>query len=54
MYGYIAAIEAKVSKRFTFGSLNQSPQVNGMDVTIGPMERIPVWHRNPVLGQYAS
>ena len=36
MYGYIAAIEAKVSKRFTFGSLNQSPQVNGMDVTIKP------------------
>jgi hypothetical protein len=36
MHGYIAAIEAKVNKRFTFGSLNQAPQVNGMDVTIKP------------------
>lgn len=36
MYGYVAAIEAKVSKRFTFGCLNQSPQHNGMDVTIKP------------------
>lgn len=36
MYGYIDAIEAKVGKRFTFGSLNQSPQANGMDVTIKP------------------
>ncbi len=36
MHGYIAAIEAKVNKYFTFGSLNQSPQNNGMDVTIKP------------------
>ena len=36
MHGYIAAIEAKVNKHFTFGSLNQSPQANGMDVTIKP------------------
>ena len=36
MHGYIAAIEAKVKKHFTFGSLNQSPQANGMDVTIKP------------------
>ena len=36
MHGYIAAIEMKVNKHFTFGSLNQSPQANGMDVTIKP------------------
>lgn len=36
MHGYIAAIEAKVNKHFTFGSLNQSPHANGMDVTIKP------------------
>lgn len=36
MHGYIAAIEAKVNKHFTFGSLNQAPQANGMDVTIKP------------------
>lgn len=36
MLGYIAAIEAKVRKQFTFGSLNQAPQTNGMDVTIKP------------------
>ncbi len=34
--GYIHAIESKVNKRFTFGSLNQSPQANGMDVTVKP------------------
>lgn len=34
--GYIKAIESKVNKRFTFGSLNQSPQANGMDVTVKP------------------
>lgn len=33
---YIEAIEAKINKRFTFGSLNQPPQANGMDVTIKP------------------
>ncbi|MGM1051027.1 MAG: radical SAM protein [Pseudomonadota bacterium] len=36
MHGYIAAIEAKVNKPFTFGSLNKSPHANGMDVTIKP------------------
>ncbi len=36
MHGYIAAIEAKVNKHFTFGSLNQDPQANGIDVTIKP------------------
>lgn len=36
MQGYITAIEAKVNKHFTFGSLNQPPQANGMDVTIKP------------------
>lgn len=34
--GYIEAIESKVNKRFTFGSLNLSPQANGMDVTVKP------------------
>lgn len=34
--GYIAAIETKISKRFTFGSLNIQPQANGMDVTVKP------------------
>jgi hypothetical protein len=34
--GYIEAIESKVNKRFTFGSLNQHPQANGMDVTVKP------------------
>ncbi|MGV8863215.1 MAG: radical SAM protein [Pseudomonas sp.] len=36
MHGYIAAIEAKVNKHFTFGSLNRPPLANGMDVTIKP------------------
>lgn len=34
--GYIEAIESKVNKRFTFGSLNQPPMANGMDVTVKP------------------
>ncbi len=34
--GYVAAIESKVNKRFTFGSLNPQPQANGMDVTVKP------------------
>ncbi|MCY9824126.1 radical SAM protein [Aeromonas media] len=34
--GYVAAIESKVNKRFTFGSLNLQPQANGMDVTVKP------------------
>ncbi|MFM4712087.1 radical SAM protein [Aeromonas veronii] len=34
--GYVAAIESKVNKRFTFGSLNPQPQENGMDVTVKP------------------
>ncbi len=34
--GYIKAIESKVSKRFTFGSLNQPPLANGMDLTVKP------------------
>ena len=36
LWGYIAAIESKVNKRFTFGSLNQLPQANGIDVTVKP------------------
>ena len=34
--GYIRAIEEKIGKRFTLGSLNKSPQVNGVDLTIKP------------------
>jgi len=34
--GYIEAIESKINKRFTFGSLNPPPQANGMDVTVKP------------------
>lgn len=34
--GYIEAIESKVNKRFTFGSLNHPPQANGIDVTVKP------------------
>jgi hypothetical protein len=36
MRGYIEAIEAKVKKPFTFGSLNKPPLVNGLDVTVKP------------------
>lgn len=36
LQGYIHAIEEKVGKRFTLGSLNKLPQVNGMDVTVKP------------------
>ena len=36
MQGYIEAIESKVNKRFTFGSLNKPPQANGLDVTVKP------------------
>ncbi|HKM15630.1 MAG TPA: radical SAM protein [Marinospirillum sp.] len=33
---YIAAIEIKVGKRFTLGSLNKHPESNGLDLTIKP------------------
>lgn len=36
MLGYIKAIESKINKPFTFGSLNKLPQANGLDVTIKP------------------
>lgn len=36
MWSYIEAIEAKVNKPFTFGSLNTPPQANGLDVTVKP------------------
>ncbi len=36
LHGYIAAIEARVNKRFTFGSLNPPPHANGMDLTVKP------------------
>lgn len=38
--GYIKAIELKVGKPFTFGSLNKSPQPNGLDVTVKPDGRV--------------
>lgn len=36
MLSYIEAIESKVNKPFTFGSLNKPPQANGLDVTVKP------------------
>lgn len=36
MEDYIQAIEEKVGKRFTLGSLNKVPQKNGIDLTIKP------------------
>lgn len=36
MWNYIEAIEAKVNKPFTFGSLNTPPQANGLDITVKP------------------
>lgn len=36
LHGYIDAIEAKVNKRFTLGSLNPPPLANGMDLTVKP------------------
>lgn len=36
MLSYIMAIETKVNKPFTFGSLNKPPQANGLDVTVKP------------------
>ncbi|WP_043531998.1 radical SAM protein [Litchfieldella xinjiangensis] len=36
LYDYIKATEYKVNKRFTFGSLNQAPLANGMDLTVKP------------------
>jgi len=35
-YRYIDAIEARYGKRFTLGSMNRAPSVNGMDVTVKP------------------
>ena len=36
LHSYIQAVEEKIGKRFTLGSLNKSPQVNGMDITVKP------------------
>lgn len=33
---YVAAIEDRVRKPFTFGSLNKAPYANGLDVTVKP------------------
>ena len=38
--GYIKAIESKVDKPFTFGSLNKHPLPNGLDVTLKPDGRV--------------
>jgi hypothetical protein len=35
-HGYIQAIEARIGKRFTLGSLNPAPLDNGLDLTIKP------------------
>lgn len=40
MMSYIEAIESKVNKPFTFGSLNKPPQANGLDVTVKPSGEI--------------
>ena len=34
--GYIQAIESRIGKRFTLGSLNPAPLLNGLDLTIKP------------------
>jgi len=36
LQNYIRAIEEKVEKRFTLGSLNKPPLVNGIDLTVKP------------------
>lgn len=36
LHGYVEAIEARVNKRFTLGSLNPLPHANGMDLTVKP------------------
>lgn len=36
LHGYIDAIEARINKRFTLGSLNPPPHANGMDLTVKP------------------
>ncbi|ARB26705.1 radical SAM protein [Pseudomonas tolaasii] len=36
LFDYIQAIETKINKRFTFGSLNKPPLANGMDLTVKP------------------
>lgn len=48
---YIKAIESKINKRFTFGSLNKHPQANGMDVTIKPNGNVYLYGiENKLLG----
>lgn len=41
--GYIEAIESKVNKPFTFGSLNKSPDSNGLDVTVKPDGKVHLY-----------
>lgn len=36
LWGYIQAIESRIGKRFTLGSLNPAPLFNGLDLTIKP------------------
>ncbi|MFM0349830.1 radical SAM protein [Paraburkholderia sp. RL17-347-BIC-D] len=61
---YVRAIEEKVQKRFTLGSLNKAPFENGMDVTVKPngdvffygieSERLGNIHDDPVSWQRLS
>lgn len=58
---YVMAIEEKVQKRFTLGSLNKAPYENGMDVTVKPngdvffygieSERLGNIHADPISWQ---
>lgn len=36
MFDYIKAVESKVHKKFTFGSMNKLPLSNGIDLTVKP------------------
>jgi hypothetical protein len=61
---YVCAIEEKVQKRFTLGSLNKAPLDNGMDVTVKPngdvffygieSERLGNIHTDPLSWQQLS
>ncbi|GAB3447160.1 4Fe-4S cluster-binding domain-containing protein [Insolitispirillum peregrinum] len=49
--GYISALEAKVGKPFTLGSLNPHPSSNGIDLTMKPDGRVYLYGaENDLLG----
>lgn len=51
LVGYISALENKVGKPFTLGSLNPHPSVNGIDLTMKPDGRIYLYGaENDLLG----